>query len=244
MSVMKKGLSLAAVAAVLGGCGMVKDKVPGGSTGSTGSSSTSGGMTSGMPGACNDDKGVEELGKKMDEKTFDAVIASQNSLGFVYDAGGKKADGDKARATAKKWQENKDKSPKGGERIKVVSSATETIQKEADAVTAANKTDAPTQTALKSARLELRKALVYVAWGSKIGTDAAPKAKEAVAANKTCAAKTTGVVDAAAGLSTLVGNMKKTYGTVDGAVKKSGGGEMTEAEKTESNGGAPAGLGI
>lgn len=242
MSFMTKGLSLAVVTAVLGGCGMMKDKVPGGSTG--GASSSGGGMTSGMPGACNDDKGVEELGKKMDEKTFDAVIASHNSLGFVYDAAGKKPDADKARATAKKWQDSKDKAPKGGERIKAVKTATESIQKETEGVNAAAKTDAGTQTALKSARMELRKALVYVAWGSKIGTEAGPKAKEAVAANKTCAAKTTGVVDAAAGLSSLVGNMKSTYGAVDGAVKKAGGGEMTDAEKKESEGGAPAGLGI
>ncbi len=43
MSLMTKGLTLAAVTAVLGGCGMMKDKVPGGSTGSSGTGMTGGG---------------------------------------------------------------------------------------------------------------------------------------------------------------------------------------------------------
>lgn len=239
MSVWSKGLCLAALPMALAGCGMMKEKMPGGATGSSGS-----GMTSGMPGACNDDKGVEELGKKMDEKAFDAVVASQTSLAYVYDAAGKKPEADKARATAKKWQDNKAKAPSGSERIKVVSAASANIKKEADALAAANKTDEATKNALKSARMELRKALVYVAWGSKIGADAAPKAKEAIAANKTCAAKTKGAVDAAAGLSTLVGKMKATYGAVDAAAKKAGTGEMTDAEKQEADAGAPSGLGI
>jgi hypothetical protein len=244
MSVWMKAIGLAAVPMALAGCGMMKDKMPGGSTGSTGSSS--GGMTSGtgMPGGCTDDRGVEQLGKDMDAKTFDAVIASQTSLAHIYDAAGKKPDADKARATVKKWQDNKDKAPTGGERIKVVSAANDSIQKEADALAAANKTDEATKTALKSARMELRKALVYVAWGSKIGTEAGPKAKEAIEANKACATKTKGAVDAAAGLSTLVGNMKKTYGSVDAAAKKAGNGEMTDAEKKESESGAPSGLGV
>lgn len=243
MSVWMKAIGLAAVPMALAGCGMMKDKMPGGTTGSSGTSS--GAMTGGgMPGGCTDDRGVEQLGKDMDAKAFDAVIASQSSLAHIYDAAGKKPDADKARATAKKWQENKDKAPKGGERIKVVSSANDNIQKEADALSAANKTDAATQTSLKSARMELRKALVYVAWGSKIGTDAGPKAKEAIAANKACATKTKGAVDAAAGLSTLLGKMKATYGSVDAATKKAGAGDMTDAEKAESETGAPSGLGI
>ena len=244
MSVWMKAFGLAAVPMALAGCGMMKDKMPGGTTGSSGTST--GGMTggAGMPGGCTDDKGVEQLGKDMDGKAFDAVIASQNSLAHLYDAAGKKPEADKARATAKKWQENKDKAPTGGERIKVVSAANDNIQKEADALSAANKTDAATQTALKSARMELRKALVYVAWGSKIGTEAGPKAKEAIAANKACATKTKGAVDAAAGLSTLLGKMKATYGSVDAAAKKAGSGEMTDAEKQESETGAPSGLGI
>ena len=237
MSVWSK-LGCIAACAALAGCGAMKEKM----SGATGSKIGAPEMPAGM--TCDDDRGVEQAGKDMDAKAYEGMVASQNALALLYDAAGKKPDGDKARATAKKWQDNKDKSPKGGERIKVVKTATESIQKETDGVNTAAKTDAATQTALKSARMELRKALVYVAWGSKIGGEAGPKAKDAVAANKACATKTTGVVDAAAGLSTLVGNMKSTYSAVDGAVKKAGGGEMTEAEKKESEGGAPAGLGI
>lgn len=240
MSVWTKVACLVGVPAMLAGCGMMKDKMPGG-TGTSGSGATTGG---GLPTGCTDDRGVEEAGKQMNDKAFDAVVASQNSLAFIYDAAGKKPDADKARAMAKKWQDNKDKAPTGSERINAVKTATESIQKEVDTMSAAPKTDAGTQTALKSARMELRKALVYVAWGTKIGAPVPDNAKAAIEANKACAAKTKGAVDAAAGLSTLVGKMKATYGSVDGAVKKAGGGEMTEAEKKESESGAPAGLGI
>jgi hypothetical protein len=244
MSVWTKVGCLVGVSALIAGCGMMS-KVPGGGTGATGSGAT-GGTGTGLPTACNDDRGVEQAGKEMNDKAFDAVVASQNSLAYVYDAAGKKPEADKARATAKKWQENKDKAPSGGERINVVKTATENIQKEVDTMNAAPKTDAGTQTALKSARMELRKALVYVAWGTKIGAPVPDNAKAAIEANKACAGKTKGAVDAAAGLSTLMGKMKSTYASVDGAVKKSGGGEMTEQEKKtqEAETGAPTGLGI
>lgn len=241
MSIGSKGLFLV-LPVMLAGCGMMKDKMPGGASGA-GATSTGG---TGLPGGCTDDRGVEDAGKQMNDKAFDAVVASQTSLAYVYDAAGKKPEADKAREIAKKWKDNKDKAPTGGERIKTVQAATDNIQKEVEALNAAPKTDAGTQTALKSARMELRKALVYVAWGAKIGAPVPENAKAAIAANKACATKTKGAVDAAAGLSTLLGKMKSTYSNVDSAVKKAGGGEMTDAEKKaqESETGAPAGLGV
>lgn len=240
-SVSMKLMCLTAIAG-LAGCAAMKDKMPGG--GSTGSGISKPDMPAGT--TCDDDKGVEQAGKDMDAKALEGMLASHNALAHLYDAAGKKAEADKTRADVKAWTADKSKAPSGGARITAVKTANEKIQKGAEFIQSQNKTDDATKTSLKNARMELRKALVYIAWGAKIGEPVPGNAKAAIEASKACATKVKPAADAAAGLATLLTNMKKSYGAVDAAAKKAGNPELTEAEKKqqESETGAPAGLGV
>ena len=241
MKSVSKLLCVVSVAA-LAGCAAMKDKMPGG--GSTSSPISKPEMPAGT--TCNDDKGVEQAGKDMDAKAFEGMVASHNALAHLYDAAGKKPEAEKTRADVKAWQADKSKAPSGGARIDAVRTANEKIQKGAEFISTQNKTDEATKTGLKNARMELRKALVYIAWGAKIGEPVPGNAKAAIEASKACATKVKPAADAAAGLSTLLTNLKKSYGAVDAAAKKAGNPELTEAEKQQqqSETGAPAGLGV
>ena len=241
MSVWTKGLCIAAVSMALAGCGAMKQKLPGGASG--------GGISKpDMPDGvtCDDDRGVAELGKKMEDKAFEGMIGAQSALASLYEAAGKKTDAEKTRAEVKSWKENRAKAPAGMERIKIVSATSDKIAKGAQYIQSQNKTDAATVAALKAARMDLRKALVYVAWGAYIGKPVPEKSKEAVDASKACATKVKPAVDAAAGLTSLLGNMKKSFSAVDAAAQKAGAGELTEEEKQaqQSETGAPDGLGV
>lgn len=237
-----KTIAMLSATLALAGCGMLKDKMPGGGSSASGISKPE------KPAAleCNDDKGVEQLGKDMDAKAFDGMIAAQTALAHMYDAAGKKPDAEKTRAQIKEWQGNKEKAPSGLDRIRTLQATSDNIQKGAEFVSSQNKTDDATKTALKQARWELRRSLVYIAWGSKIGKPVPEKAKEAISASAGCSKKVKPAADAAAGLTTLSTNLKKSYDAVDGAAKKAGNAEMTDAEKKQqiSETGAPSDLTI
>lgn len=241
MSVWTKCLGCAAMTA-LAGCGMMKERVPG--VGNRGSGISKPDAPEGLK--CDDDKGVEQLGKEMDAKAFEGMIAAQSALAYLYDAAGKGPDAEKTRGEVRTWRTNRSKAPSGTERISVVSATSEKIAKGAEFIQSQNRTDEPTRNALKEARTELRKSLLYIAWGTKIGAPVPERSKEAIAGSKACSAKVKPAADAAAGLTTLLGNMKRSYGAVDAAAKKAGNPELTEAEKhqQESETGAPSGLGV
>lgn len=241
-SVSMKLVCVAAFAA-LAGCGAMKDKLPGGASG-TGSGIGKPEMPAGT--TCNDDRGVEQAGKEMDTKAYDGMVSAHSALAHLYDAAGRKPEAEKTRADLKAWQSDKSKAPSGSARIEAVRTASDKITKGAEYIQSQNKTDDATRNGLKNARMELRKALVYIAWGAKIGEPVPGNAKAAIEASKACATKVKPAADAAAGLSTLLTNIKKSYGAVDAAAKKAGNPELTEAEKRqqESETGAPSGLGV
>ena len=189
---------------------------------------------------CDDDKGVEQAGKDMDEKAYNALINTEKALAAVADAAGKGDISKTAKANREKWA-NKDKAPSGADRAKEISKAADSIQKGADEV-GKKKADAAAQKSIAEARNDLRMAVIYVGWGAKIGTPVPQNAKDAIAANKACSAKVKGPADAAAGLSTLSGNIKKTYSAVSDAAKKAGAPDMTDADKKAQDAqiGAPA----
>src|SRR5687768_13213677 len=98
-----KKIGLVAACIALAGCGMMKDKMPGG--GSTGSGISKPDMPAGT--TCDDDKGVEAAGKEMDAKAYEGLLASHSALASMYDAAGKKPDADKTRAEIKAWKDDK-----------------------------------------------------------------------------------------------------------------------------------------
>lgn len=193
---------------------------------------------------CSDDKGVEQLGRDMDEKAYDGLVAANDALAAMQDAAGKKDEAKKTRDTGKAW--TKENAPSGLDRIKEISRINDSLQKGADWMSKQEKYDDAAKTALKDSRWALRKAVLKVAWGAKIGEPVPMKSKEAIEANKACAKKVKGAADAAAGIGTLLGSMKKTYTAVDAAAKKAGNGDLTAEEKAkqDSETGAPSGLGV
>lgn len=191
---------------------------------------------------CNDDKGVEQAGKDMDEKAYNALISTEKALVSVAEAAKKPEIAKKAKANLEKWA-NKEKAPSGLDRVKEINSASESIQKGSKLVEG-EKLDAAGQKSMVEARSELRMAVIYVAWGAKIGEPIPGKAKDAIAADKACSAKVKGPADAAAGLTSLSTKIKSTYTAVSDAAKKTGAPEMTEADKKAQDGqiGAPDGV--
>lgn len=193
---------------------------------------------------CENDHGVEDLGTEMDEKAYDALIAANDALASLQEAAGKKDLAEKTRAQSKKW--TKDDAPKGTARVKEIGRINETIRKGAEWLAKQESVDDAAKAKVKESRWNLRKAMLYVAWGGDIAQPIPGKAKEAIAADKACSSKVKGPVDAATGLGVILGKMKQTYATVDDAAKKAGVGEMTAEEKKQqdSDAGAPEGLGV
>lgn len=194
--------------------------------------------------SCDDDKGVEQAGKDMDEKAYNGLIGAETALMHVAEAAGKKDVAANAKANLDKWKE-KEKAPSGLDRVKEVSKAAESIQKGADEV-GKTKLDDKGKTAIVEARKELRMAVVYIAWAAKLGEPVPGNAKAAIEGSKACAAKVKGPVDAAAGVTSLLTNIKKTYTSVSDAAKKAGAPDMTDADKAsqDSSIGAPTGAGV
>ena len=192
--------------------------------------------------SCDNDHGVEQAGKDMDGKAYNALIAAETALEQVAEAAGKADIAKTAKANLDKWK-NPEKAPSGLDRMKEISKASDSIQHGADAV-GGMKLDEKGKKSLLDARGQLRMAVVYVAWGAKIGEPVPANAKDAIAANKACSAKVKGPADAAAGLSSLSTKIKATYAKVSDAAKKAGAPEMTEQEMKEQDSkiGAPAGL--
>ncbi len=192
---------------------------------------------------CPDDRGVESIGKEMDEKAFDALVAAGKSLTGLYEAAGRKEEAEKQRETVKGW--TMESAPAGLDRVKEIQRTSDTLTRGSEAI-ASKGVDAAGKESLTKARWDLRTAVLHVAWGVKIGEPVPGKAKEAIAASAACAKKVKPAADAAAALGTLLGNLKKSYGAVDAAAKKAGAPEMTEEEKKRQEGetGAPSGLGV
>ena len=193
---------------------------------------------------CNDDKGVEQLGKDMDDKAYDALVSSNEALASMQDAAGKKDEAKKTRDSGKSW--TKENAPSGVARIKEINRINDSLQTGADWMQKQEKYDDTAKNALKESRSALRKAVLKVAWGAKIGEPVPGKSKEAIEGSAACTKKVKGAADAAAGIATLLGSMKKTYSAVDAAAKKAGNGDLTAEEKAkqDSESGVPSGLGV
>ena len=192
--------------------------------------------------SCDDDHGVEQAGKDMDEKAYSGLIGAETALMNVAEAAGKKDIAATAKANLDKWKD-KEKAPSGVDRVKEVSHAADSIQKGADEL-GKTKADDKAKASLGEARKELRMAVIYIGWAAKIGEPVPANAKAAIEGSKACGTKVKGPVDAAAGVTTLLVNLKKTYTSVSDAAKKAGAPDMSDADKKaqDSSIGAPAGV--
>lgn len=191
---------------------------------------------------CDDDHGVEQAGKDMDDKAYKALIATETAHADIGDANGNADVAKAARANLDKWKDQT-KAPSGADRMKAIGTAATDIQKYADEV-AAKKLADPGKKSISDARNQLRMAVIYVGWASKIGQPVPGNAQDAITANKACSAKVKGPADAAAGLGQLTTNIKTTYSKVSAAADKTGAPPQSAAEKSQQDAaiGAPAGI--